>query len=248
MRASGVLSASVLTAALAGPARAQECCYLLVFGSQRPGLNLPKYTHSFATFVRVTGASPGRVEAFTISWLPRRAPIQVWALLPEAGSNYDLHTTLRLVAAQGERVSVWGPFRIEPDLYRRALAQKTRLENGDVLYKAADTGWPARRVSNCVHAISDITGRPLLRIASHGWGEPASYSITWWLSPWIIDPHHTHDGVLASLGLAGWPLCRRDLADGDPGRPSLLRAARALRLRACRRAAAGAPPCCGRNP
>src|SRR5947209_7255130 len=46
--------------------------YLLIFGSQSQPLR-PKYTHSWATAVRVTDQGPGQaplVEASTISWMP----------------------------------------------------------------------------------------------------------------------------------------------------------------------------------
>jgi hypothetical protein len=213
-----------LVATLTGPLPAQEVCYVLVFGSQRPE-NRPKYSHTFATFVkarRCNGSCP--LEAFTISWLPRRAAVQPLALTPEPGGNFDLFTTLRLVQEQGERVSMWGPYQIQPDLYQRALQQKTRLESGAVRYKAVDTGWPARRVSNCIHAVSDLDSSPPLRIASPGWGDPASYYVTLHLLPWVVDPCRVHDWVYEALGLNGCCIRRRDLREGNPAESAALRA------------------------
>src|SRR5262249_16562901 len=166
-------------AVLAPPAPAGEAHFVLVFGSERPFMQL-RYAHSFATFVRVVG-DLGRpdacyVEAFTISWLPQDGHIRPFALLPECGRNFGLEETLRLVQAEGERVAVWGPYQIVPELYQLALAQKTRLESGAVCYKAIDTGYATERVSNCIHALSDVVeGGPRLRVGTPGWGETASY-------------------------------------------------------------------------
>src|SRR5262249_61030774 len=87
-RAWAVLALCLLT----GRAGACETFYVLVFGSQRPVINQPKYTHSFATFVRVVGdpCHPEAccVEAFTISWLPLTGDVRVYTLLPECGRNW----------------------------------------------------------------------------------------------------------------------------------------------------------------
>jgi hypothetical protein len=80
--------------ALGAGARAGEDMYFaVVFGAQRPLLQLPRYTHSFATFAHLDPA--GRLEAFTISWLPSTAEVRVLRLQPEPGHNYTLAQTLK---------------------------------------------------------------------------------------------------------------------------------------------------------
>lgn len=215
------------------PAPAAEWYFMAVFGSQLPEVNRPKYTHSFASFVRVTGepgfSSPHRTDAFTISWLAEDGVVRVVRALPEPGKNYDLHSTLRLVLGEGERVSMWGPYQIQKSLYDRAFAQWRHLESGDVRYKAVDTGYPTSRVSNCIHALSDIpTDGPRLRVLSPGWGEPASYLITREMLPWIINPGQTYSGIATELGLDAYPIVRRSL-DQNPGEGTLMGTVQALR-------------------
>lgn len=201
----------------AGPARAGEAYYLVVFASQRIPNN-PNYAHTFATFVRARwpGETPSppaggaSLEAHTISWLPRSGRVRTRALLPECGRNFGLHETLRLAFATGQRVTLWGPYQVEPDLYARALRRIAELEGGGVRYQANDSFRRDDRVSNCIHAVSAIADRRRLRIASPGWGQVASYVALWRMRPWVIDPEHTHDWVATALGLASYPIFYRD--------------------------------------
>jgi hypothetical protein len=217
--------AVLLTLASVGTARADEAYFLLVFGSQRTPPN-PDYSHSFATFVKVTGEGPCLenpcLEAHTISWLPANLMVRTCALLPECGHNFDLHPTLRYVFDSQERVSVWGPYRIEPELYCRALKQIRLLESGQVRYKAIDAGHHSDEVSNCIHAISSLAGGYRLRILSPSFGETASYYITERLSPWILDEGKTYDWIVYKLGLDAYPLIYRDWQ--QPPRSGAIRA------------------------
>ena len=211
-----LLFAAAAFLALVLPARAPagEAYYLIMFGSQQIP-NRPNYAHTFATFVRVGWEGNGpcgnrfSLEAHTISWLPRNLVIRTWALLPECGGNFDLHSTLRYVLKNGERVSMWGPYQISPDLYCRALKQIARLESGQLLYKADDTGFPARRVSNCIHAVSEVVDRPLIIVASPGWGEMASYYVLREMRPWVLDEQTRHYWVSSALGLNCYPIIYR---------------------------------------
>jgi hypothetical protein len=223
------LAATTVLLALttAGPAHAGDCHFMMVFASQRPN-NRPQYAHSFAAFVkaRCDGGCIDLtcVEAFSISWLPEGLDVDVYRLMPECGVNVELHATIRHALGQGCRISVWGPYQIKPELYHQALTQKARLESGAVRYKAIDTGYPTERVSNCIHALSDLAvNAPRLRVFTPAWGETASYLITRVLSPWIIDPCRTHDCLLDHLGLTCYPLVRRDL-ETSPTRGPVRRA------------------------
>ena len=200
----------------AGSARAEKFYYVAVFGSQHMPPN-PNYTHSFAAFVKACGEGPCPKaflveECFSISWLPRSLQVRTRALCPECGINLPLHATLRHVLHEGQRVSLWGPYRIEPELYYKARAQAEVLESGRVRYKAVDAGYNTARVSNCIHGLTSITDGYRARVLSPGWDETASWVITQRYKPWIIDPDQTHEWVFTYLGLEQYPIIRRDLA------------------------------------
>src|SRR5262245_910358 len=153
-----LLTLALLAFPLSGAARAGEAHFLLVFASQRVPNN-PNYSHTFATFVRASWPGNGpcprcpTLEACTLSWVPRNLVIRTLALWPECGRNLGLHETLRYVLGNEARVSLWGPYRIDAALYRRALRQAALLGSGEVLYKANDMGYFSDDVSNCVHAL-----------------------------------------------------------------------------------------------
>jgi hypothetical protein len=228
----GPLLALLLPLVVATAARADDTYFVIVFGSQRP-LNPPKYTHSFATFVRVScpkGGTPQqqRVQWWTVSWLPRSLDVEVLRLRPECGVNLDLHSTLRWALADRQRVSMWGPYQIRKELFDRAMRQIVLLRSGAVSYKALDAGFPADRVSNCIHALSDlIVEERRFRMTTTGWGESASYFVTLSYQPWLVDPCRTHDWVAGQLGLGRYPLIRRGL-DRNPAWNPVVRAAQSV--------------------
>jgi hypothetical protein len=205
---------ALLALAGSGVARAGEAHYLLVFAAQRVPNN-PNYSHTFATFVRASWPGDGPcprwpvLEACTISWLPRSLVIRTLALLPECGRNLDLHETLRYVLANDERVSLWGPYRIDAALYRGALRQAAVLESGCVLYKANDLGYYSDDVCNCVHAVSSLADGYRLRFGIPGWGETASYRVLEELLPWVLDRERVYPWVGCALGLGRHPIIYR---------------------------------------
>lgn len=189
----------------AGPAGAGEAYYLLLFAAQRERNN-PNYAHSFATFVR---AGPERLEAHTISWLPANLDIRTGAFLPEAGQNFGLHETIEFVQGTGQRVSLWGPYPIDARLYERARARLEQLKSGAVLYKANDSRYlTSDRVTNCIHALSSITGGLRLRVASPGWGEPASYAILQRYRRHLLAEVPDY-AISSALGLDAYPIIYR---------------------------------------
>src|SRR5206468_2996196 len=134
-----------------------------------------------------------RLECVTISWLPESLKVRLFALCAEPGVNLGLHQTLKYTLGNDERVSMWGPYRIEPEVYAWATRQRDHLESGEVRYKANDVGRNSANVSNCIHAVSTVIDGPRLRVASPGWGEVASYAILRRFLPDIIDCQQTHD-------------------------------------------------------
>jgi hypothetical protein len=201
----------VAVLALAGAVVAGEHFYLLMFGAQQVPNN-PNYSHSFATFVRVLDCPGGaaQMESHTISWLPQSLKVRTSALCAEPGANFPLHFTLRYALDSGERVSLWGPYEIDPTLYDRALRKIGLLESGQVRYKANDAGHSPEYVSNCIHAISTLSEGSRVRVASPYWGETASWIVLRTFRPWIADPEQTHDWVASALGLDDYPIIYRN--------------------------------------
>ncbi|MBI1917665.1 MAG: hypothetical protein HYS12_23465 [Planctomycetes bacterium] len=172
----------------------------------------PRYSHSFAAFVELTDCGSGQpvLRSHVISWLPQSLDIRLFTLFPEPGVNLGLQATLRYVLDNGERVSMWGPYRIEKELYDRAMARIQELESGSVQYKTIDTGYSPARVSNCIHAIGEIVGGARVRVASPGWGETASYALLLRMERWILDDRKEHPWIEETLGLNDYPIIRRD--------------------------------------
>jgi hypothetical protein len=206
------VAALVLLLCGAGAGRADEFYYVLVFGSQQ-GAGCVRYSHTFATFVRATGRGPCaqsyRLDAFTISWLPRTLELRPLALAPEAGTNLGLADTLRWTQATGQRVALWGPYQIERELFEGASAQASLLQSGEVCYKVLDAGYPTDVACNCVHAVTSVVGGYRPRLLCPGYGYVASRFAARFFAPWIIDCSGRHEWVAERLGLAAWPLDRR---------------------------------------
>lgn len=215
-------TAVLLTLAGAGSARAGEDYFLLMFGSQRVPNN-PEYSHSFASFVRVTWEGDGPcpvnpvVEEHTISWLPCDGQVRVYALKPRPGRNWELHETIRWCVCNHMRVSLWGAYRICPELYYNALNHINLLESGQVRYKALDMGYSSDRVTNCIHAVANVVEGPRVRVATPGWGEPASYVLLQEFEPFVVQRGCTHPWVALALGLDQYPIIYRDFEDPRSG-------------------------------
>ncbi|WP_435018869.1 hypothetical protein TA3x_000858 [Tundrisphaera sp. TA3] len=177
MRAALILAIGMSWAASA--ARGGERYFVIIFGSQSQPKRL-RYTHTWATFVRVAGeGNPATdpAEVHTISWLPATLEVRVWAARPEPGVNLDLEASIAAVTAQGESITAWGPFEIGRRGYDRSLAVRSSLESGAIEYRAISTRLDLT-ISDCIHAVAAVDpefGRdnyPLIRI-----GKPASRHI-----------------------------------------------------------------------
>ena len=193
------------------PARGCESYFVLVWAYQNKP-NLPRDTHSFATFVKVTRppGEPAQIEHHTLSWLPVSMEVRALRPRPEPGHNLTLGETLDVAREQGLQLSLFGPYEIKESLYERSVRQMEKLHSGRIRYKALDAGYPTTRVSNCVHAVSDLVyWPPRLRVSTPAWGESASYRIVLHLRRYLIDPKVTHDWLIDALGLGDCPVLRR---------------------------------------
>jgi hypothetical protein len=193
--------------------RAEDSYYMVIFAYQgKP--NLPRSAHSFAAFVKASeeknvAIDASRIEIHTISWLPATLNVQPLRLRPVPGRNLELLETLQLAASQNADISAWGPYRIQKDLYDRALAQIDRLSRGQISFKAIDRGFRPATASNCFHAISDILEGPLLETGT-AYGDAASEMVRDHLSDQIIQPNSTYRFLIKPMGLEKYPITFRN--------------------------------------
>lgn len=193
----------LLTGLMLGPTTpAADCYYAIVWGAQPPVFKAASRAHSFATFVHVDCA--GQVEEVTISWLPVADEVRPLARRPEPGRNYTLQETFDFCCRNRMVVSAWGPYQVTEDLWHRAVAQKSRLDGGSILYRAADD-FADDSINNCLHAVGGVIREPGERryvyVFPANWGESGSFWMALLLRPWYVEPCRTHPGVMCRLGL-----------------------------------------------
>src|SRR4029079_3878853 len=82
-------------------------------------------------------------------------------------------------------------------------------DGGGGVKKPIDTGWPARRVCNCIHAVSEVAYSPLLIVGSPGYGEVASYACLLEMRRVLLAEKPQHS-VISALGLDTVPIIYRD--------------------------------------
>jgi ABC-type phosphate/phosphonate transport system substrate-binding protein len=164
-----------------------------------------RYSHTFATFIKTSG---GSVETHTISWLPRSKQIEIARMQSEPGMNLDLHQTLDFARSLSVRVYEWGPYRVRPELYERALRQIERLRSGRIQYKVLDGAWRPDTASNCIHAVSDIDTSEGYLTVNGAYGVAASTSVVDFLRRWMIEPGREHPSIYEELRLSGQPITR----------------------------------------
>jgi hypothetical protein len=192
-------------------ASAGESYYTLIFGSQSHPKQL-RYTHTWATFVRVVGEGPDpnayTLQVHTISWLPQTLDVKVLRPWPEPGVNLDLYQTLAAMYGNRESVTMWGPFVIGPEVYARSLRIHRIAESGVPRYRAISNARDML-VSDCIHAVAAVDpvfGRghyPLIRI-----GKPASSYIAKQLLARSRYDQRAYDNrwLLPRLGLDRYPI------------------------------------------
>ncbi len=199
------------------PAPPGERYFVLVFGSQSTPKQ-PKYSHTWATVVKVTGCDTGApaVEEQTISWMPASLDIQPLSRHVEPGTNLPLHFTIEEMMRHDERVSVWGPYEVGPGFYHRFQVQKGFMGSGRVGYQCIDSVGEAARTGcgcDCIHAITDMDPQYARnRYPLSYFGEAASRHVVHELHirPVVICPENDHGWLLPLLGLDKYPIVRRN--------------------------------------
>jgi hypothetical protein len=151
--------------------------FLVVWGYQGPDNDVVQ-SHTFASFYKGDDLSKGTIKPATISWLPAAGVVHFFG--SEKGRNFTLAQTLKMACRSGREVKSWGPYEIEPALYRRALKRIRLLNSGHVLYSMIDT---APGTMNCIDAAGDLTPTPL--DTGIAWGFVASDAVVQHLSPYF---------------------------------------------------------------
>lgn len=183
-----------------------EHYYLTLFGGQSVPYRT-RYTHTWATFIKVSPAADGSlaVQAETISWMPATLRIRPLALRPEPGVNLTLGQTFAWAGSVNGRVSVAGPFEIDSDRYARLVVRKGELESGATAYRAIGGLTRDSAVSNCGQSFpraSPVVGRRFLEPTP----QPGEHGMTRLAARYVragafVDPSVTHDWLLPVVGV-----------------------------------------------
>jgi hypothetical protein len=204
------------TAAMTAPPG--ERYFVLIFGSQSCPKQ-PKYTHTWATVVKVTGCDGPNgptIEEQTISWMPASLNIRAFARDVEPGTNLTLPFTIEEMLRNNEHVSVWGPYEVSPGFYYRFRVQKGFMESGAVGYQCFDSIGEAARYGNgcdCIHAVTDMDpdyARDRYPLSFFGNGASRHIVHQLHIRPVIICPEKDHGWLLPLLGLDKYPITRRN--------------------------------------
>jgi hypothetical protein len=216
MRVLAAVAVALAAGAGAPPAPARDAYYLVVFAAQNGELAVDRASHDFAAFVHMDRSllaapgrpAPGAVETVTISWLPARLPICVTCLEPVPGHNYGLRETLLIEERAGLRLSQWGPFEVDAELFAMAKAQREHLEAGGTSYIVWDRGWRPQAL-NCIHAVSDVdTTRPPLATGV-ALGDAAGWALVRYFMPRVRDRPGGGERLRRILGVDDVPVQQR---------------------------------------
>ncbi len=209
MRAVLIIALAIL--ALPADAPAADLYFMTVYGAQRPVINRPKYTHTWATFIRLSGEGDDprryRAQAFTISWLPRTLEVRPLDLRAEPGINLNLQDTIAWCDKNRMDIAQFGPYQIEPELWLRAFRRFDRLERGELQYRASDLINAPRfqEACNCIYAVLDNDNRdPAFRPVTLGFGDIGSAFVARRLAPSIIDRRSTYPWVSEMIGVRNY--------------------------------------------
>jgi hypothetical protein len=198
--------------AIPGEAAAADYYFMTVYGAQRPIINRPRYAHTWATFIRLSGEGNDlrryRAQSFTISWMPRTLDVHPLDLQPEPGINLNLRDTIDWCDKNRVEIAQLGPYQVDVDLWNLAFRRFDRLERGELMYRASDIfNRPGRKpeVCNCIYAVLDLDGRnPAFRPVTLGFGNIGSAFVARQLSCHIIEPRRTYPCVSEMIGVRNY--------------------------------------------
>lgn len=196
-----ILTSLILFALLATPALASGKYFMTIFAYN----SVPSSAENSHTFASFTQEADDGFSTRTISWLPANGVVNVFGF-STLGRNHSLDSTLSIAMSKNVKILSWGPYEINPELFRRATIQQSFLENGEARYKAFILN-RSRGVFNCITAVADLdTDRGYLH-PKLAVGGDASLKVLRHLSRWIVNPQ-PDDFVFDSLGLSNYPVTR----------------------------------------
>jgi hypothetical protein len=194
-----------------------ERYYVLIFSSEN-ALKQPRYTHTWATAVRVTDQGLGRppgIEHHTISWMPATLDVRPPRFYMEPGVNLSLHDTITRVAlANDEKIGLWGPYECRATFFTRFTVQKQFMESGKMQYQCIDSVGEAASTghgSNCIHAVTDMDpahGRRQYPLTRYGFAAGIEISRRFRELDVFVDSSQTHEFLIPVLGLNAFPIIR----------------------------------------
>lgn len=189
----------------AATVQGEDRFYMILYSAQGEP-NLPRRSHTFATYIKVGEAggdsTESSFESHTISWLPANGPVDALRLLPQPGKNFDLAETFSWARAQGAQVSAWGPFEVKKELYDQSQRQCKQLDERRLRYVVLDGRFRGRGASNCLHAVSDVCGnQPLLKTGT-SYGHAGSLLVLRHLQAYLVNAEKVHPSLIDRLELA----------------------------------------------
>ena len=194
---------------LAGPASAQvgqrgsTNYYMIMFAVQSEP-NVARLSHTFAAFVRAAGpeANPSaQLDVQTISWMPRSLEIEPLRMFPTQGVNLNLAETLSWARSVDSRVTMWGPYPIEKELYDVATHRSEQLKSGAIQYIANDRRRREEGAVNCIHALSDMVPSQSLLGTGSECGNGASELVLQHLNRFVSTSSESTDWLTQRLKL-----------------------------------------------
>jgi len=194
---------------LAGPASAQvgqrgsTNYYMIMFAVQSEP-NVARLSHTFAAFVRAAGpeANPSaQLDVQTISWMPRSLEIEPLRMFPTQGVNLNLAETLSWARSVDSRVTMWGPYPIEKELYDVAAHRSEQLKSGAIQYIANDRRRREEGAVNCIHALSDMIPSQSLLGTGSECGNGASELVLQHLNRYVSTSSESADWLTQRLKL-----------------------------------------------
>ena len=200
-------------------AQAEEYYFTTIYGAQRPILNQPRYTHTWAGFVKLSGEGCDlrtyQAEFFTISWLAESLEVNPRRFRAEPGINLTQTKTEEWCEQNRMEIAQFGPYQIKPELYTLALQRWQQLERREMQYHASDLLNSSRSgaICNCIYSVLDIDGRdPTFRFVTLGFGYKGSAFVDRRYSKWIIDRDKNFLWVNERVGIQNYPPVRMGLA------------------------------------
>lgn len=178
------------------PTAAPQDTYMVLGSFQPRGAGVPASSHTFAVFCKCEGDKI--VESRTISWMPQTLDIKVLKRDPEQGVNLTYKQTYDIAAKNGYTLFFRGPYKVEPELYRKACEQATELESGKVLYKAGD-GATRPHAVNCIHAVADIDREYGYLKTGANWGSSATSIVEKHLFRWVIQDKKDNSWLIGKI-------------------------------------------------